>query len=76
MELSQNVDKMIVIGDKKSSNTQKLVEICKKNCENTVHIETICDLVLKTFKKDDRIGITAGASTPPAIIKEVVVTMS
>ena len=76
MELSQNVDKMIVIGDKKSSNTQKLVEICKKNCENTVHIETICDLVLKTFKKDDKIGITAGASTPPAIIKEVVVTMS
>lgn len=76
MELSRNVDKMIVIGDKKSSNTQKLVEICKKNCENTVHIETICDLVLKTFKKDDRIGITAGASTPPAIIKEVVVTMS
>ena len=51
-------------------------EICRKNCENTVHIETICDLVLKTFKKDDRIGITAGASTPPAIIKEVVVTMS
>ena len=32
--------------------------------------------MLKTFKKDDRIGITAGASTPPAIIKEVVVTMS
>ena len=38
MELSKIVDKMIVIGDKKSSNTQKLVEICKKNCENTVHI--------------------------------------
>ena len=76
MELSQNVDKMIVIGDKKSSNTQKLVEICKKNCENTVHIETICDLVLKNFECSDRIGITAGASTPPAIIKEVVVTMS
>ena len=76
MEVSQNVDKMIVIGDKKSSNTQKLVEICKKNCENTVHIETICDLVLKNFECGDRIGITAGASTPPAIIKEVVVTMS
>ena len=76
MELSKIVDKMIVIGDKKSSNTQKLVEICKKNCENTVHIETICDLVLKTFAKNDKIGITAGASTPPAIIKEVVVTMS
>lgn len=76
MELSQMVDKMIVIGDKKSSNTQKLVEICKKNCENTVHIETICDLVLKNFSSGDKIGITAGASTPPAIIKEVVVTMS
>ena len=76
MELSQNVDKMIVIGDRKSSNTQKLVEICKKNCENTVHIETICDLVLKNFECGDKIGVTAGASTPPAIIKEVVVTMS
>ncbi len=76
MELSQQVDKMIVIGDKKSSNTQKLVEICKKNCENTIYIETICDLVLKNFSSGDKIGITAGASTPPAIIKEVVVTMS
>ena len=75
-ELSKSVDKMIVIGDKKSSNTQKLVEICKKNCENTIHIETICDLVLKNFSRDDKIGVTAGASTPPAIIKEVVVTMS
>ena len=75
-ELSKRVDKMIVIGGKNSSNTQKLVEICAKNCGNTVHIETICDLVLNNFGKDDKIGITAGASTPPAIIKEVVVTMS
>ena len=75
-KLSKTVDKMIVIGGKNSSNTQKLVEICAKNCGNTVHIETICDLVLNNFGKDDKIGITAGASTPPAIIKEVVVTMS
>ncbi|WP_415971662.1 bifunctional 4-hydroxy-3-methylbut-2-enyl diphosphate reductase/30S ribosomal protein S1 [Anaerotignum lactatifermentans] len=75
-ELSKTVDKMIVIGGKNSSNTQKLVEICAKNCGNTVHIETICELVLNNFGKDDKIGITAGASTPPAIIKEVVVTMS
>ena len=75
-ELSKTVDKMIVIGGKNSSNTQKLVEICAKNCGNTVHIETICDLVLNNFGKDDKIGITAGASTPPSIIKEVVVTMS
>ena len=75
-QLSKEVEKMVVIGGKNSSNTQKLVEICKKNCKNTVHIETICDLVLNNFEKNDKIGITAGASTPPAIIKEVVGTMS
>ena len=67
---------MIIIGDKKSSNTQKLYEICKKNCNNTFYIETINDLVLNIFHTNDKIGITAGASTPPAIIKEVISTMS
>lgn len=74
--LSKIVDHMIVIGDKKSSNTQKLYEICKKNCNNTYYIETIQDLVLNIFCKNDKIGITAGASTPPAIIKEVISAMS
>lgn len=74
--LSTQVDRMIVIGDKSSSNTQKLYEICKKNCRNTYYIETNCDLVLNIFSGDDKIGITAGASTPPAIIKEVIGTMS
>ena len=76
VEISSKVGKMIVIGDKKSSNTQKLYEICKKNCENTINIETISDLMLNNFDKNDKIGITAGASTPPAIIKEVIGTMS
>ena len=76
VELSQKVDKMIVIGDKSSSNTQKLYEICKKYCQNTYYIETICDLVLNIFHSNDKIGITAGASTPSAIIKEVISTMS
>lgn len=75
-ELSKKVDKMLVIGDKSSSNTQKLYEICKKNCKYTFYIETIKDLVLNIFSTDDKIGVTAGASTPPAIIKEVVGTMS
>ncbi len=74
--LSKEVDKMIVIGDKSSSNTQKLYEICKKCCQNTYYIETICDLVLNIFSSNDKIGITAGASTPSAIIKEVIGTMS
>lgn len=76
VKISKNVDKMLVIGDKGSSNTQKLFEICEKNCQNTYYIETIKDLVLNNYKFNDRIGITAGASTPPAIIKEVITTMS
>ena len=76
VELSQKVDKMIVIGDKSSTNTQKLYEICKKYCQNTYYIETICDLVLNIFHSNDKIGITAGASTPSAIIKEVISSMS
>ncbi len=76
LKFPQRSDKMIVIGDKKSSNTQKLYEICKKNCQKYYNIETISDLVLNNFDKNDKIGITAGASTPPAIIKEVIGTMS
>lgn len=75
-ELSKKVDKMLVIGDKKSSNTQKLYEICNKFCKKTYYIETIKDLQLNIFRTNDRIGITAGASTPSAIIKEVINTMN
>ena len=76
VKLSKTVDKMLVIGDKGSSNTQKLFEICNKNCQNTYYIETINDLVLNCFNNNDKIGVTAGASTPPALIKEVITTMS
>ena len=76
LELSKQVDYMIVLGDTSSSNTQKLYEICKKNCENTYLCETIKDLQLNIFKKNGKIGITAGASTPPAIIKEALNKMS
>ena len=75
-ELSKECDKMIVIGDKQSSNTNKLYEICKNNCENTIFVETISDLVLNNFGINDKIGLTAGASTPPVIIKEVIGTMN
>lgn len=75
-EISKKVDKMLIIGDKESSNTQKLYEICKKNCNNSFYIETIADLVLNIFDSNDKIGVTAGASTPPVIIKEVISTMN
>lgn len=76
LKLSKQVDYMIVLGDTSSSNTQKLYEICKKNCENTYLCETIKDLQLNNFKKNVKIGITAGASTPPAIIKEALNKMN
>ncbi len=75
-DISKVVDIMIVIGDKNSSNTNKLYEICKKNCEKTFLIETIQDLQLNIFSASVKIGIVAGASTPPEIIKEAFLTMS
>ena len=64
-------DAMIVIGDKKSSNTQKLFEICKKECENTYYIQTSSDMDYSKLKSINNVGITAGASTPNNIIEEV-----
>jgi small subunit ribosomal protein S1 len=77
-ELSKEVDAMIVIGGRNSSNTTKLYEICKNNCENTIHVENsgeIPDYIInsKTIKV---IGVTAGASTPDWIIKEAISKMS
>lgn len=64
-------DAMIVIGGKHSSNTQKLYEICKNVCSDTHFIQTLDDLDLKQFQSFRSVGITAGASTPNTIIKEV-----
>ena len=64
-------DAMIVIGGKHSSNTQKLYEICKNVCPDTHFIQTRDDLDLKQFQSFRSVGITAGASTPNTIIKEV-----
>ena len=70
-EISKEVDAMIVIGGKKSSNTQKLFEICKRECEDTYYIQTKDDLDLSVLQSIDNVGITAGASTPNKIIEEV-----
>ncbi|MCH5266773.1 MAG: 4-hydroxy-3-methylbut-2-enyl diphosphate reductase [Lachnospiraceae bacterium] len=64
-------DAMIVIGGKHSSNTQKLYEICKNVCPDTHFIQTLDDLDLEQFQSFRSVGITAGASTPNTIIKEV-----
>ncbi|MFI3208317.1 MAG: 4-hydroxy-3-methylbut-2-enyl diphosphate reductase [Eubacteriales bacterium] len=70
-EIAKDVDAMIVIGDKQSSNTQKLFEICKKACDNTYYIQTLNDLNIDELESVDTVGITAGASTPNNIIEEV-----
>lgn len=70
-EISRQVDAMIVVGGKNSSNTQKLFEICKKECENTCYIQTLEDLDLSKLRSINSVGITAGASTPNKIIEEV-----
>ena len=70
-QIAKNVDAMIVIGDKNSSNTQKLFEICNTECENTYYIQTSRDMDYSKLKSINNVGITAGASTPNNIIEEV-----
>lgn len=70
-KISSNVDGMIVIGGKNSSNTQKLYDICRNECKNTFYVQTVKDLDLHELKSLKSIGITAGASTPKNIIEEV-----
>ncbi|NLW40077.1 MAG: bifunctional 4-hydroxy-3-methylbut-2-enyl diphosphate reductase/30S ribosomal protein S1 [Tissierellia bacterium] len=74
-ELAKKVDAMIVIGGYHSSNTNKLVEISKKYCNQVYHIELSEELPLQEVSKFNTIGITAGASTPDWIIKEVIEIM-
>lgn len=75
-EIAKQVDAMIVIGGYHSSNTQKLVQISQKYCENTYHIESVDELPIECIRDLNKIGVTAGASTPDWIIKEVIHKMS
>ena len=68
--LSKQVDAMVIIGGKNSSNTAKLFSICKENCDSYL-IEKFEDLPIEKIKNSKFIGITAGASTPANIIEEV-----
>ena len=69
--IAKNVEAMIVIGDKNSSNTQKLFEICNTECEKTYYIQTSKDMDYSLLESINNVGITAGASTPNNIIEEV-----
>ncbi|NLV87441.1 MAG: bifunctional 4-hydroxy-3-methylbut-2-enyl diphosphate reductase/30S ribosomal protein S1, partial [Clostridiales bacterium] len=74
--LSDLCDAIVVIGSKSSANSVHLAEICSEHCENVQFIASAKELNLSAFDKADTIGITAGASTPAWIIKEVKQTMT
>ena len=69
--IASEVDAMIVIGGRHSSNTQKLYEICQRECKNTFFIQTLGDFNPECVNSVRSVGITAGASTPKQIIEEV-----
>ncbi|NWF66717.1 MAG: 4-hydroxy-3-methylbut-2-enyl diphosphate reductase [Campylobacterales bacterium] len=71
-KLSQEVDIMLIIGGKNSSNTKQLLTICKENCADSYLIEDEYDLDSNWLIGKNRCGITAGASTPDWIIDNVI----
>jgi 4-hydroxy-3-methylbut-2-enyl diphosphate reductase len=71
VEIAKKVDCMVVAGGYNSGNTQRLVSICKEAQPSTYHIEEAKELKPRWFLGKRRIGLTAGASTPSWIIKEV-----
>ena len=75
-EIAAKVDAIIVVGDRQSANTRHLTEICSGICPAVFQIERADELPLEDLKRYDTVGLTAGASTPARIIKEVYTTMS
>ena len=75
-QLAASCDAMIVVGDRNSSNTERLAHICLQHCANVVLVDCADELDISAYGQNSDIGITAGASTPAWIIKEVNQTMS
>ena len=75
-QLSKNSQAMVVVGDPKSSNTGRLAMICREHCDNVALIDNASELDPARYQGVADVGITAGASTPAWIIKEVNKTMS
>ncbi len=74
-QIARQVDRMVVVGGRHSSNTAKLQDICAPYCP-TILVETAKELRAADFSGCQCVGVTAGASTPAYIIKEVQTTMA
>lgn len=75
-ELAANNDIMVVVGDPRSSNTRRLAELCRELCRTVLSIEDAGAIESNALPGAVSVGITAGASTPGWIIKEVYDRMS
>ncbi len=75
IELAQKVDAVVVVGGKNSANTRHLYDLVKEYTKIAYHIETANELKKEMFVGCEKIGVTAGASTPNRIIKEAVKAM-
>lgn len=74
-ELADESDAVVVIGGRNSANTRHLFELVQKHCQKVYHIETAGELDSGMFAGCNKIGITAGASTPDRLIKEAILVM-
>ena len=75
-ELAARCDAMLVVGDSQSANTKHLAYICSQHCNRVELVDCAKELEIDSYRNATYIGITAGASTPAWIIKEVNHTMS
>lgn len=76
INMDESIDILIVVGDKKSSNSNKLVEIAKKNNVDSYLLESICDIKWEWFKNKKHIGISSGCSTPTYITNDVIISIN
>ena len=76
VKIASECDAMVVIGGKDSANSVHLAQLCQQHCDNVQFIENVKELDLERLRSADKVGMTAGASAPSWIIKEVKQTMT
>ncbi len=72
VEIAKQVDVMLVLGSTKSSNSLKLYELSQKHCINSYFIGEASELKKELFENCNKVGVTAGASTPDSVIQDVI----